>query len=81
MTARSYTLTATVELFVQDHDDDTGSLCNVDTTELADVIDGELPTTLWVETPSGNEHGYDVKGSAVTITTGPVRVPTKVVLP
>ncbi|HET9247712.1 MAG TPA: hypothetical protein VFO15_18050 [Xanthobacteraceae bacterium] len=71
---RTYTVTFSVALVLQDHDDETRDLRNIDTGELCEGLDAELPTSLWCTDTNGNEHGYDVKGSTVTNTTDVVRI-------
>lgn len=74
MSLRTYTATVHIALVLQDHDDTARALTNITFTELSDAIDQELPTTLWCEDSNGDEHGYDVKGSTVTVAIGPRRV-------
>ena len=73
----TYQVTFSVALVLQKHDDDTRALTSITYAEVIDALDAELPTTLWCTDNDGDEHGYDVKGSTVTITSAPVRIPDR----
>lgn len=66
---RSYEATFTVVMHLSDHDDTMRDLRRLDPDELTDALDNELPITLWVTDDDGDDHGYDVKGSVVTLQT------------